>query len=119
VGVGGHMHAWMKRGVGVGVVCVCVCGGGGGDVCIAGGREAGAFVAIAQERGLGLADRFRHSSMASSFSCENTTTTKNTHRELKKRILGMRGEEWGRIVVDGAERRHIHTRQQPIDRLIG
>lgn len=25
-----------------------------------------------------------------------------THREIKKRILGMRGEEWGRIVVDGA-----------------
>lgn len=26
------------------------------------------------------------------------------HREIKKRILGMRGEEWGRIVVDGTYR---------------
>ena len=25
----------------------------------------------------------------------------HVHRETKKKILGMRGEEWGKIVVDG------------------
>jgi len=31
------------------------------------------------------------------------------HREIKKKILGMRGEEWGKIVVDGTSTSRLFT----------